>query len=288
MTLDLRSASQQDPELTIRMLQRELEETNHEVLLLNLELEKRVEERTAELETAMRKLAVTNRELERANRELEAFSYSVSHDLRAPLRAVTAFSSVVLKDFGEQMPAEAQRLLNVVITGAGQMKQMIDDLLRFSRLARQPLERTNVPLSILVREIIEELRREEGERSVDVRIHELRDCIGDASLLRQVFVNLLSNAFKFTRQKQKPMVEVGSQEQHGERVYFVRDNGAGFDMRYAEKLFGVFQRLHDQEQFQGTGVGLSIVQRIIERHGGRIWAEAEVEKGATFYFTLPE
>ena len=240
----------------------------------NEELQRRVRERTTELEAA--------------NKELEAFSYSISHDLRAPLRSVGAFSSILLQEHSSRMPAEARRLLDIVTTSARRMEQLIEDLLRFSRLSRQPLSKQPVDIPALVQATLQELRQQENDRQINVTVGELPNCVGDQSLLKQVFVNLLSNAFKFTRQREKASVEVGCQRQEGETVYFVRDNGAGFDARYAEKLFGVFQRLHSAEQFEGTGVGLSIVQRIVQRHGGRIWAEGKVDEGATFYFTLPD
>jgi len=229
-----------------------------------------------------------NSSLEAVNNDLESFSYSVSHDLRAPLRAVDGFSSILLEKFAPQMPREAELLLNNVRTSVKRMGQLIDDLLRFSRLGRQPLSKRLVNISVLVREALEELRGKQPDRRIEIQISELPDCVGDPSLLRQVLVNLLSNAFKFTRQRENAMIEVGCRQQGAEKVYFVRDNGAGFDMRYAGKLFGVFQRFHRAEEFEGTGVGLSIVQRIIQRHGGRIWAEAEPDKGATFYFTLSQ
>jgi light-regulated signal transduction histidine kinase (bacteriophytochrome) len=225
-------------------------------------------------------------EIEAANKELEAFSYSVSHDLRAPLRAVQGFSTILLEKFSPEIPAEARGLLERVIGGAKRMDQLIEDLLRLSRLGQQTLTKHPVDLRALVQNVLQELRKEQDGREVTVEVGDLPACIGDRSLLRQVFVNLLSNAFKFTRHKGKPTVQVGCREQEGETVYFVRDNGAGFEMRYADKLFGVFQRLHTREQFEGTGVGLTIVDRIIRRHGGRIWAEAELDKGAVFYFTL--
>ena len=237
------------------------------------ELEQRVRARTLELEAA--------------NKELEAFTYSVSHDLRAPLRAVASFSQILVQDHSAQMPDEASRLLTIITSNTRRMEQLIEDLLRLSKLGREPLLKGTVDMSALVREVLEELRREHGDRSVEVRVGELPGSEADSSLLRQVFVNLLSNAFKFTREKKPAIVEVGCRKQNGESVYFVRDNGAGFDMQYAEKLFGVFQRLHSGEEFEGTGVGLSIVQRVIQRHGGRIWAEGHVGQGATFYFTLP-
>ena len=259
----------------VKQLEAEIAERKHaqeEVRKLNDELEQRVIARTAELNAA--------------NQELEAFTHSISHDLRAPLRAIGGFSKMVLQDYGPQLPSEGQRLLNVVTSSADQMRLMIDHLLKFSRLGRQALAIQTVDVSALVHEVIGELRKGEADQKADVQVSELPRCKGDPALLKQVFVNLLSNAFKFTRAKDNPKIEVGCNEQNGEKIYFVRDNGAGFDMRYAGKLFGVFQRLHDEEQFEGTGVGLSIVQRIVQRHGGRIWAEAEENKGAIFYFTL--
>jgi light-regulated signal transduction histidine kinase (bacteriophytochrome) len=235
-----------------------------------------------------KELAAVNRELEAANKELDAFSHSVSHDLRAPLRSIDGFTNSVLQEFSPQLPPEAQRLLKNVSSSAREMGQLIEGLLRLSRLGRRALSRRTIDLPALVHEALEQLRKQEVERHIDVRVGQLPDCIGDPSLLKHVVVNLLSNAFKFTRQKQQAVVEVGCQQQNGERIYYVRDNGAGFDMHYVKKLFGVFQRLHSAEDFEGTGVGLSIVQRIILRHGGRIWAEAAVDKGATFYFTLPD
>ncbi|MDR3404911.1 MAG: response regulator [Chthoniobacter sp.] len=248
--------------MTVRRLRRE-----------NAELAQRVRERTDELEAA--------------NKELEAFSYSVSHDLRAPLRHIDGFSQLLMSGYGEQLPPAAQRLLQNVCNSAERLGNLINDLLNFSRLSRQPLNKQNVRISSLVQQVLEELQAEREGRQVDIRIGSLPDCLGDASLLKQVFVNLLSNALKFTRQRGPAIIEIGSREEAGELVYFVRDNGAGFDMQFASKLFGVFQRLHGPDQFEGTGVGLSIVQRIIHRHGGRIWAEAELDKGATFHFTLP-
>lgn len=239
----------------------------------NEELQKRVAERTHELETA--------------NRELESFSSSISHDLRAPLRTIIGFSEVVEKDCHALLPPQSQRHLQTIVATAARMNQLIDDLLQFSRFNRQELSRQPVVTSRLVEEVVREIRLQTAGQEVRVELGALPDCQADAALLRQVFINLLSNAFKFTRGKNPRVVEVGSQQSAGEVIYFVRDNGAGFDMRYAGKLFAIFQRMHRAEAFEGTGVGLSIVQRIIHRHGGRIWAEAEVGKGATFYFTLP-
>ena len=233
-------------------------------------------------------LAASAAEVQAANQQLEAFTHSVSHDLRAPLRAVGGFSKMLLQDHASQLAPEAKRLLNVVCSSADQMRQMIDSLLKFSRLGRQALAIEPVNVSALAREVIGELLQAETAGKVQVQVSDLPPCKVDRALLKQVYVDLLSNAIKFSRGKEKPTIEIGCQPQASANVYFVRDNGVGFDMRYADKLFGVFQRLHDEEQFEGTGVGLSIVQRIIERHGGKIWAEAEEGKGATFYFTLPD
>jgi PAS domain S-box-containing protein len=239
---------------------------------LNANLEQRVIERTAELEAA--------------NKELESFSYSVSHDLRAPLRAVDGFSQAVLEDYGPQLPEEGRRYLQTIREGAQRMGILIDDLLTFSRLSRMPLNKQEVKTDKLVRGVLEGLNSQREGRQIDVRIAELPPCQGDPALLKQVWLNLLSNAFKYTCNRAAAVVEVGCSQEQGEDIYFVRDNGTGFDMRHAGKLFGVFQRLHRAEEFEGTGVGLAIVQRIVHRHGGRVWADATVDRGATFRFTL--
>ena len=239
------------------------------VLRANEELEKRVVERTEELEAA--------------NKELEAFSYSVSHDLRAPLRAVDGFSKAVEEDYGAQLPDEARRYLSTIRQGAQQMGALIDDLLAFSRLGRMPMKRQNIDMEALVRQSLMEVNAEDS--GAEIRVSDLGHAQADPVLLKQVWINLLSNALKYSRKRPEPVVEIGLTTE-SEPAWFVRDNGAGFDMRYAGKLFGVFQRLHRAEEYEGTGVGLALVQRIVHRHGGRVWCEAALDCGATFYFTL--
>jgi len=237
------------------------------------ELEGRIRERTAELEAT--------------NEELDAFTHSVSHDLRAPLRAISGFTTILLQHHTAGMTAEASRLLGMVATNAGRMEQLIEDLLRLARMGLEPVTRQPVNVAALVRQAIEELASEQAGRRIELTVGELPDCAGDASLLKQVFVNLLANALKFTRQREAPRIEIGCREEDGARVYYVRDNGVGFDMYYVGRLFGVFQRLHREDQFEGTGVGLSIVRRIVQLHGGKVWGEGAVDQGATFRFTLP-
>ncbi len=242
---------------------------------LNATLEERVRQRTLELVAA--------------NKELEAFSYSVAHDLRAPLRGIDGFSKAVLQDYGPKLDAEGQDYLRFVREGCQRMGLLIDDLLKLSRMTRAPLRRETVDLTEVARRIAGDLRRLAPERAVDFRIAEDLTTVGDPTLLEAALRNLLENAWKFTGLRAEALIEFGALAQPGGMpAFFVRDKGAGFDMRYADKLFGVFQRLHRAEEFAGTGVGLATVQRIFQRHGGRIWAEAEVDKGATFYFTLNE
>jgi signal transduction histidine kinase len=242
----------------------------------------------SQLEAKVQEVTERTQQLEAANRELEAFSYTISHDLRAPLRAISGFTAILLEEHADAMPAEARGYLKRVKDSGDHMGHLVDDLLAFSRFGRQAVRTQRVSIRGIVDRALEQLAPALNGRQVEVVIDELPDAEGDAALLEQVFVNLLSNAFKYSRPREHARVEVGVLESSTTDgpTYFIRDNGAGFDMEYAGKLFGVFQRLHRTEDFEGTGVGLAIVQRIVERHGGRIWAEAKVDAGATFYFTL--
>ncbi|MDB5600169.1 MAG: sensor signal transduction histidine kinase [Xanthobacteraceae bacterium] len=232
-----------------------------------------------------RTLQEKNNELQVAVNDLDAFSYSVSHDLRAPLRAIDGFSQILLKQYGPLLTGEPHKYLQRVRDNTVQMGHLVDDLLRFSRLGRQPLAKQLVPTGTIVEQVLREARQQAAGRSVKVSVGDLPPVWGDAALLKQVFMNLIDNAFKYTRLRDDAVVEISSSKIDGEQVFVVRDNGVGFDMQYADKLFDVFQRLHRAEDFAGTGVGLAIVQRIVQRHGGRVWVEAAVDHGATFHFT---
>jgi len=226
-------------------------------------------------------------QLAQSNAELERFSYSVSHDLRAPLRAINGYAQAVLEDYAAALDAEGQRFLGIIRDSAKRGGELIDALLNFSRLGRQTLSMEPVDLTELARAVVDELRRSTDVEGMDVIVDPLQPTRGDRTLLRQVLANLIGNAFKFSRGRPHPQIEIGARREGQAVVYFVRDNGVGFDMRYADKLFGVFQRLHRADEFEGTGVGLALAQRIIQRHGGRIWADGKVDGGATFFFTLP-
>jgi signal transduction histidine kinase len=225
-------------------------------------------------------------ELSDANVELESFAYSIAHDLRAPLRHIAGYSDLLVQDYGPQLDAEALRCLGKIEDGAHQMGHLVDDLLHLSKIGQRKLTIRNTPLSSLLTQVIKDLEPECSGREITWRVGDLFSAECDPGLMTQVFVNLISNAVKYTRTQEHAVIEVGQARQNGEQVVFVRDNGVGFDMKYAGKLFGVFQRLHKARDFEGTGVGLAIVQRIIRKHGGRIWVEAELNRGATFFFTL--
>jgi signal transduction histidine kinase len=245
-----------------------------ELLALNTELEERVSERTAQLVAA--------------NQELDAFAYSVSHDLRAPLRGIDGFSLALVEDFGDTLSAEGRDYLRRIRAGCVRMGMLIDDLLYLSRLARNQLRREVVNLSLLARQVADELQQLDPQRTVDWVIAPHLVTVADPALLRAVLDNLLGNAWKFTGKQESARIEFGGLVQEGEQVFFVKDNGAGFDMLYADKLFNAFQRLHKAEEFDGTGIGLATVQRVVKRHGGRVWAQGEIGQGATFYFSLKE
>jgi signal transduction histidine kinase len=256
----------------VRLMNEKLYQKVRELEELNEELEKRVAERTAQLEAA--------------NHDLEAFSYSISHDLRAPLRAIDGFSHLLEDGLSDGLSAENARSLKFVRDGAQRMNALITDLLEFSRLGRKALRKQAVAPDDIVRRCAGDLRNEHNGRRIELHVEDMPLCQADAGLLAQVYANLLGNAFKYTRGRDPATITVGCRSANGENVYYVEDNGAGFDSRYTDKLFNVFRRLHSNSEFEGTGVGLAIARRIVERHGGRIWAQGETGKGAKFEFTL--
>lgn len=264
--------SQNELESKVEERTKELSEATTEIKKINESLEQRVTARTAELEAA--------------NKELESFSYSVSHDLRAPLRAIDGFSRIILEDYEPDLDEEARNLLAKIRKNTKHMGHLIDDLLSLSRLGQKQMEPVLIDMTKLVKDVCLQIE----SNSVPIKnltIKQLPETTGDKALIRQVLFNLISNAIKYSGKKEDSLIEIGGQKENGQNIYFIRDNGVGFDMQYAHKLFGVFQRLHSIQEFEGTGVGLALVQRIIQRHGGQVWAESEVDKGSTFYFALP-
>jgi PAS domain S-box-containing protein len=242
---------------------------DEEIRLLNADLERNVAQ------------------LEITNKDLESFSYSVSHDLRTPLRSISGYSTIILEEYQEQFDAELKHLFGMVQGSAKKMGALIDDLLAFSKLGRKTVKKAKVDFNDLVSEVLKDLKGT-GNIKAEISIHSLKSADADRALLYQVFVNLISNAIKYSSKKTTPQIEISFLENPEEYIYYIKDNGSGFNMQYSHKLFGVFQRLHKENEFEGTGVGLAIVQRIINKHGGRIWAEGEIDKGATFYFSLPK
>jgi len=249
-------------------------------------LEELVKERTGKLEESRTELDVLKKQLQAANKELEAFAYSVSHDLRAPLRNIDGFSQILLEDYSGILDKQGRHYLQRVRAGTQNMGQLIDDILSLSRSGRHHMDKKTINMESIVREVYNSLENELKDRKVDFTVHECPPALADSHLVKIVFTNLLSNALKFTRIREHAKIETGFMTEDGHTVFFIKDNGAGFDMKYVDKLFIPFQRLHRAEEYEGSGIGLAIVQRIIHRHGGRIWAESEIDVGTTFYFTF--
>src|SRR5664279_483502 len=252
---------------------RELKQAEADIRQLNDELEQKVIERTSQLESV--------------NKELESFSYSVSHDLRAPIRAINAYTTILVEDYSEKMDSEGAKVLNSIMRNSKKMGELIDDLLAFSKLGRKQVTFSEINMKALVNLVREELLFQNGEILPVFDIRALPPAKGDQSLIKQVWINLISNAIKYSKYNLNIHISVGAFKKGNQIVYYVKDDGAGFDMLYYDKLFGVFQRLHSQEEFEGTGIGLAIVQKIVNRHNGTVWAESTVNKGASFYFSLP-
>jgi signal transduction histidine kinase len=259
-----------------------VEDVNAQIIARNI-AEERLRELNAELEA---RVAARTRELKEMNKELESFNYSVSHDLRAPLRHMDGFSRILEEEFSSELSGEARHYVERIRLAAQQMSNLVDDLLQLARFGRQAVKLEPTDLNRMVNETIAACTAEEGERQIVWQVAELPPVEADPGLMRPVFANLISNAVKFTGKRERPAIEIGYRRTEREVTVFVKDNGAGFDSKYSDKLFGVFQRLHRQDEFEGTGIGLAIVARIVHRHGGRVWAEGEPDKGATVYFSL--
>lgn len=273
-----------DPELTrakvsvllkIQMQKKELLEKNESLR----QAEARIMQLNADLQKNLAQLEV-------ANKELESFSYSVSHDLRAPLRSVIGYSNILEEDFRDKLGEEGVKTLNTISQNASRMNKLIDDLLEFSRCGKKELHAVTIDSQSMVGKIIRDITETSKHKAV-IDVRPLPSVQADDALLAQVWINLISNAIKYSSKSERPAIEIGSETENGETIFYVKDNGAGFNMEFASKLFGVFQRLHKSEEFEGTGIGLSIVKRIVTRHGGRVWAEGKVNEGARFYFSLP-
>ena len=252
----------------------EIKNAQKEIVELNRNLEQKVTARTEQLTAA--------------NKELEAFSYSISHDLRAPLRAINGYALILKEEFGDRLDIEGMRILDIINTNTKRMGQLIDDLLTFARLGKKEISKSVLSMNVVANQVLTELTQSANNNKIKVNLHNLHNAAGDLSMIKQVWINLLGNALKYSSNNERVQIEIGSEENEKSVTYYVRDNGVGFDMQYSNKLFGVFQRLHTEDEFEGTGVGLAIVKRIISRHNGNIWAEGKVGEGATFYFTLPK
>ena len=252
---------------------RELKQAEDDIRKLNDELENKVIERTAQLESV--------------NSELESFSYSVSHDLRAPIRAIHGYTRILIEDYAGKLNTDGEKVLQSIMHNSKKMGQLIDDLLAFSKLGRKQVTVSDIDMASLVQFVKDEFLFDNNETIPQFVIKMLPPAKGDQSLIKQVWINLISNAIKYSKYKQTTNIEIGAYEKENLVVYYVKDEGAGFDMQYYDKLFGVFQRLHSQQEFEGTGIGLAIVQKIVHRHNGTIWAESNLNEGSTFYFSLP-
>jgi light-regulated signal transduction histidine kinase (bacteriophytochrome) len=246
----------------------------------------RLQEENAQKVLLEEKVAERTWQLKAANDELESFSYSVSHDLRAPLRIINGYAKMLVKKEHTNLSADSVELLNVIMTNARHMGQLIDNLLDFSRLGRTSLVKHQLDMNDIVRVAIEEVKAADKNIKADIKILPMNNSLGDTSLIKQVWANLISNAVKYSRNRQYPVIEIGSIGHNGGLTYYIKDNGAGFDMAHSDKLFAVFQRLHKVTEYEGTGVGLALTHRIISKHGGKIWADSQIDHGATFYFTL--
>jgi signal transduction histidine kinase len=255
------------------ILNNELKNSESKYLILNEDLERLVVERTSKLESA--------------NKELESFSYSVSHDLRAPIRAINGYTKILEEDYSDKLDADGIKILASIVTNSKKMGHLIDDLLAFSKLGRKTISGSEINMQEMVSTLCDEISKENPDRQIEFNIHPLTPIYGDPSLIHQVWINLISNSVKFSKYKPKTIIEIGCYQKDDQTVYSVKDNGAGFDMKYYNKLFGVFQRLHGQDEFEGTGIGLAIVQKIVTRHNGLAWGESILSEGANFYFSMP-
>lgn len=273
------------PEILLNKVKFFIEKHQQEIALHRLN--ENLEEKNVILKQLNDNLKDKNSDLETINKELESFTYSISHDLRAPLRAINGYARILRETYEHSFDAEGEYILKRISLNAMQMGDMIDSLLNLSRLGRRKIKKNRVDMRVLLHEVLEEVKGADSNPNTQVIVRDIHSAQGDAELLRQVLVNLVANAFKYSGKKEDPVIEIGASVEGPDIVYYIKDNGVGFDMKYSDKLFGVFQRLHGPAEFEGTGIGLAIVKRIVMHHGGRVWADAEIDKGASFYFTLP-